>query len=138
MWRDDDGDGRRDDDGREVGERIPVGDGPLVEGEDENHPSLSRGCVLDVWMRRLLPAIAGGDGGADGRTWAKRGEVGGDGGADEAVRRWRDGGREVRRRADEAVRDLHAGPTDQKKKVGADIRVPQVGEVHLSLCSAQG
>jgi len=98
VWRDDDGDGRRDDDGREVGERIPVGDGPLVEGEEENRQSLSRGCVLDVWMRRLLPAIAGGDGGADGRTWAKSGEVGGDGGADEAVRRWRDGGREVRHR----------------------------------------
>ena len=101
-----------------MGERIPVGDGPLVEGEDENRPNLSRGYILDVWVPRLRPAIAGGDGGADGRTWAKSGEVGGDGGADEAVRRWRDGGREVRRRADEAVRDLHAGPTDQKKRLG--------------------
>ena len=81
MWRDDDGDGRRDDDGREVGERIPVGDGPLVEGEDENRPNLSRGYILDVWVPRLRPAIAGGDGGAD-----------------DAVRRWRDGSREVRHR----------------------------------------
>ena len=72
--RDGDGDGdrRRDDDGDGEGDGECDGDG---EKGRKKHPSLSRGCVLELWFQRLRPAIFNPPAICGRRSWVLGGDA---------------------------------------------------------------